>query len=181
MSLVSPSSASFAPALSSSPELPQSDAAASLSSLLRGGLRCSAATSSAAGSLQPLSVQRRAMSVHLLTRLAIADNSGAKEIKCIGHVARKPARLGDAIRAVVSAARPQGRVSRKDIVCAVVVRYRAIHPRPDGSTVRFQENTAVLMKRDLSGPIGTRVAGPVARELRAANYMKVVMMASRVV
>ena len=128
-----------------------------------------------------LAQQLRPMSIHLLTNLTIADNSGAKEIRCIGHVARKPARLGDAIRAVVSKARPQGRVSRKDIVQAVVVRQRAPFKRPDGSQVRFQENTAVLMKRDGSGPVATRVVGPVARELRAQGYAKIVMMASRVV
>lgn len=148
---------------------------------LRCGLqRCGAALSAAPP--QPLFLQQlRPMSIHLLTNLTVADNSGAKEIRCIGHVARKPAKLGDAIRAVVAKARPQGRVSRKDIVRAVVVRQRAPFMRPDGSQVRFQENTAVLMKRDGSGPIATRVVGPVARELRAQGYAKVVMMASRVV
>ena len=116
-----------------------------------------------------------------MTRLNVIDNSGAKEVQCIDHIARCPARLGDAIRVVVKKARPQGRVSKKDILAAVVVRQRAQHARPDGSMVRFHENAAVLMKRDLSGPIGTRVNGPVARELRANKYMKLVMMASRVV
>ncbi|KAL1507450.1 hypothetical protein AB1Y20_008287 [Prymnesium parvum] len=130
---------------------------------------------------QQLLPHRRHMSIHLLTRMTVTDNSGAKELKVIGHVADKPAKLGDTVRAVVSECRPQGRVSRKDIVCAVVVRQRAPFSRPDGSVIRFQENTAVLLKRDLSGPIGTRVSGPVARELRAKNHMKIVMMASRVV
>lgn len=124
---------------------------------------------------------KRPMSIHLLTRLNVADNSGARELKVIDHVANNPARLGDTVRVVVAAAKPQGRVSRRDIVCAVVVRQKAPYSRPDGSVVRFQENTGVLLKRDLSGPIGTRVLGPVARELRSRNQMKIVMMASRVV
>jgi large subunit ribosomal protein L14 len=72
-------------------------------------------------------------------------------------------------------------VSKKDIVGAVVVRQKAKMQRPDGSVIFFQENACVLMKRDLSGPIGTRVTGPVARELRQGRFMKVVLMASRVV
>ena len=122
----------------------------------------------------------REMSVHLLTRLSVIDNSGAREIKCIGFVDRqKPAKVGDAIRAVVKVARPDGKVSRKEIVAAVVVRQKARHTRRDGTTVRFHENAAVLLKRDLSGPIGTRVNGAVARELRQKGFMKIVMMASR--
>ena len=124
----------------------------------------------------------RMMSIHLMTRLSVIDNSGAKEIQCIGHVARrKPAHLGDAIRAVVKSAKPDGKVSRKDIVAAVVVRTRRHRARRDGTTIRFAENAAVLLKRDLSGPIGTKVYGPVARELRANKFMKIVMMASRAV
>ena len=97
------------------------------------------------------------------------------------NVLRKPARIGDAIRVVVKKARPDGRVSRKDILAAVVVRQKGIFRRPDGSTIRFQENAAVLLKRDRSGPVGTRVTGPVARELRQGKWMKIIMMASRVV
>ena len=77
-------------------------------------------------------------------------------------------------------ASPNGRVHKKEIVGAIIARQRAIKQRADGSTVRFQENACVLMKRDLSGPIATRVNGPVARELRENRFMKVVMMASRV-
>ena len=119
--------------------------------------------------------------IHKMTRLNVIDNSGAKEVQCIGHVLRKPARIGDAIRVVVKKARPDGRVSRKDILAAVVVRQKGIFRRPDGSTIRFQENAAVLLKRDRSGPVGTRVTGPVARELRQGKWMKIIMMASRVV
>ena len=126
------------------------------------------------------SAQARGMAIYLKTRLSVIDNSGAKEIECIDFYGRKPAQLGDAIRAVVKVVRPDARVSRKDIVAAVVARQRRTYRRIDGSEVRFQENAAVLLKRDLSGPIGTRVNGPVARELRKGKFMKVVLMASRV-
>ena len=124
----------------------------------------------------------RNMSIHKKTRLKVIDNSGAKEIECIDHIKGygRPAKMGDAIRVVVKSARPDGRVSRKDILGAVVVRQKARMQRADGSTVFFQENAAVLLKRDLSGPIGTRVSGPVARELREGKFMKIVLMASRV-
>jgi len=123
---------------------------------------------------------RRHMSIHKMTRLRVACNSGAKEIQCIGHVRNvAPGMLGGAIRAVVKSAKHGGRVSKKDIVAAVIVRMKGRHMRADGTEVRFQENAAVLMKRDLSGPIGTRVIGPVARELRAGKFMKIAMMASR--
>ena len=119
--------------------------------------------------------------VHKATRLTVIDNSGAKKIKVIDYYGRSPATLGSAVRASVKEAKPDGRVSRKEIVAAVVVRQRAVHTRKDGTTVRFQENAAVLMKRDLSGPVGTRVTGPVARELRAGKFLKVALMASRVI
>eukprot|EP00316_Scyphosphaera_apsteinii_P002448 CAMPEP_0119337434 /NCGR_PEP_ID=MMETSP1333-20130426/94000_1 /TAXON_ID=418940 /ORGANISM="Scyphosphaera apsteinii, Strain RCC1455" /LENGTH=116 /DNA_ID=CAMNT_0007348479 /DNA_START=100 /DNA_END=450 /DNA_ORIENTATION=+ len=116
-----------------------------------------------------------------MTRLTVCDNSGAKEIQCITFVRCNPARIGNAIKAVVKSTRPNSKVSKKDIVGAVIVRQRGRHVRRDGSTIRFQENAAVLMKRDLSGPIASRVIGPVARELRASKFMKIVMMASRAV
>jgi large subunit ribosomal protein L14 len=124
----------------------------------------------------------RCMSIHRQTRLSVIDNSGANEVMCIDYIKGygRPAKLGDAIRVVVKSARSDGRVSRKDILGAVVVRQRARHQRADGSTVFFQENAAVLMKRDFSGPIGTRVSGPVARELRQGKFMKIVLMASKV-
>lgn len=127
------------------------------------------------------SLPRRYMSIHLKTRMSVIDNSGAKEVECIDFFARRPARLGDAVRVVVKSARPDSRVSKKDIVAAVIARQKARIARPDGSTVVFHENACVLMKRDLSGPIGTRVTGPVARELRQGRFMKVALMASRVV
>ena len=123
----------------------------------------------------------RSMAVHKKTMLNVVDNSGAKLVECIDYYGRRPARIGDAIRVVVKSARSDGRVSRKDILGAVIVRQKRVEQRGDGTTVQFQENSCVLMKRDLSGPIGTRVIGPVARELRKANFMKVIMMATRVV
>ena len=119
--------------------------------------------------------------IHKATRMTVIDNSGAKKIKVIDYFGRRPATLGSAVRASVKEAKPDGRVSRKEIVAAVVVRQKAVHTRRDGTTVRFQENAAVLMKRDLSGPVGTRVSGPVARELRAGKFLKVALMASRVI
>jgi large subunit ribosomal protein L14 len=146
--------------------------------MLVSAMRLAASAPAAAQSLGEAA--RRHMSIHRMTRLRVADNSGAKEIQCIGHDRNKaPGRLGDAIRAVVKSAKSGGRVSKKDIVAAVIVRMKGRHTRADGTEVRFQENAAVLMKRDLSGPIGTRVLGPVARELRAGRFMKLVMMASR--
>ena len=115
------------------------------------------------------------------TRLTVIDNSGAKKLKVIDYFGRRPATLGSAVRASVKEAKPDGRVSRKEIVAAVVVRQKAVHTRRDGTTVRFHENAAVLMKRDLSGPVGTRVTGPVARELRQGKFMKVALMATRVI
>lgn len=141
-----------------------------------GGLRASCSRLAAAWPAAP----SRAMSIHLKTKLSVLDNSGAKEVECISFYGRKPAMLGDAIRCVVKSARPDSRVSKKDVVAAVVARQKRRYARIDGSEVRFQENAVVLMKRDLSGPIGTRVTGPVARELRQGKFMKVVLMASRV-
>ena len=134
----------------------------------------------------PVFTPFRQMAIHMKTRLRVIDNSGAKEVECIDFYSKanahygKKAKVGEAIRVVVKKASHDGRVSKKDIVGAVIARQRAVKLRADGSTVRFQENAAVLMKRDLSGPIGTRVTGAVARELRENRFMKVVLMASRV-
>ena len=89
--------------------------------------------------------------------------------------------FASAIKAVVKSARHDGKVSKKDIVGAVIVRQKQRYQRRDGTTIRFQQNAAVVMKRDLSGPIGTRVTGAVARELRAGGFMKVLLMATRAV
>ena len=116
------------------------------------------------------------------TRLKVADNSGAKEIMCIrvlGGSSRKFAGIGDVIVASVKTATPGGTVKKKDVVKAVVVRTVAETPRPDGSHIRFDDNAAVIINDDKQ-PRGTRIFGPVARELREKDYMKIVSLAPEV-
>ena len=116
------------------------------------------------------------------TRLKVADNSGAKEIMCIrvlGGSYRKSASIGDVIVASVKSASPGGAVKKKDVVKAVVVRTVAATQRPDGSSIRFDDNAAVIIN-DKKEPRGTRIFGPVARELRAKDYMKIVSLAPEV-
>ena len=116
------------------------------------------------------------------TRLKVADNSGAKEIMCIrvlGGSYRKSASIGDVIVASVKSASPGGAVKKKDVVKAVVVRTVSATQRPDGSSIRFDDNAAVIIN-DKKEPRGTRIFGPVARELRATDYMKIVSLAPEV-
>ena len=116
------------------------------------------------------------------TRLRVADNSGAKEILCIrvlGGSKRKFGNIGDVIVASVKSASPGGAVKKKDVVHAVVVRTTYPTQRPDGSFIRFDDNAAVIIKDDKT-PRGTRIFGPVARELRAKDYMKIVSLAPEV-
>ena len=116
------------------------------------------------------------------TRLKVADNSGAKEILCIrvlGGSKRKFGNIGDVIVASVKNATPGGVVKKGDVVKAVVVRSVFGIRRPDGSYLKFDENAAVIIKDDLS-PIGTRIFGPVARELRDKKFMKIVSLAPEV-
>ncbi len=116
------------------------------------------------------------------TRLKVADNTGAKEIMCIkvlGGSKRRYARVGDIITASVKTAIPQGTVKKKEVVRAVVVRSVGTSRRKDGSTIRFDDNAAVII--DKAGqPRGTRIFGPVARELRERGYMKIVSLAPEV-
>ncbi len=116
------------------------------------------------------------------TRLKIADNTGAKEIMCIkvlGGTRRRYARVGDVITASVKTAIPSGTVKKKEVVKAVVVRTVNQNRRKDGSTIKFDDNAAVII--DKSGqPRGTRIFGPVARELRERGYMKIVSLAPEV-
>ena len=117
------------------------------------------------------------------TRMEVADNSGAKEIMCIkvlGGSHRRYARLGDIIVASVKQAAPNGKVKSGDVVKAVIVRTAKDVQRPDGTTIRFDSNAAVLLSAKLE-PIGTRIFGPVARELRAKNFMKIISLAPEVV
>jgi len=120
--------------------------------------------------------------IQMGTILSVADNSGAKKIMCIaphgGDVA-SVAQLGDVITASVKEASPGGTVKKKKVVKAVVVRQRKEFRRKDGSYIRFDENAAVLIKPD-GEPLGTRVFGPVARELRDKKYMKIVSLAPEV-
>ena len=116
------------------------------------------------------------------TMLNVGDNTGAKEIMCIrvmGGSYRKYANIGDIIVAAVKSASPGGMVKKGEVVKAVVVRTRKGVRRPDGSYIRFDENAAVVIKDDKS-PRGTRIFGPVARELRDKDYMKIVSLAPEV-
>ncbi|MBS5518434.1 MAG: 50S ribosomal protein L14 [Christensenellales bacterium] len=116
------------------------------------------------------------------TRLKVADNSGAKEIMCIkvlGGSFRKTGNIGDVIIASVKSAAPGGVVKKKDVVRAVIVRSSKGVNRPDGSYIRFDDNAAVIIN-DQKQPRGTRIFGPVARELRERDYMKIVSLAPEV-
>ncbi len=116
------------------------------------------------------------------TRLKIADNTGAKEIMCIrvlGGTRRKYAYIGDVIVASVKKATPGGVVKKGDVVKAVVARSVSKVRREDGSYISFDENSAVIIKDDKT-PKGTRIFGPVARELRAKGYMKILSLAPEV-
>ncbi len=116
------------------------------------------------------------------TRLKVADNSGAREIMCIlvpGGSRRRYARVGDVIVASVKQAQPGAAVKKGDVVRAVVVRTAKQYGRPDGSYVKFDDNAAVILT-DTSNPRGTRIFGPVARELREKNFMKIISLAPEV-
>ena len=116
------------------------------------------------------------------SRLRVADNTGAKEILCIrvlGGSGRRYAGIGDVIVATVKDAIPGGNVKRGDVVKAVVVRTVKERRRPDGSYIKFDENAAVIIKND-NDPRGTRIFGPVGRELREKKFMKIVSLAPEV-
>lgn len=117
------------------------------------------------------------------TYLAVADNSGAKKIMCIrvlGGSTRKTGNIGDIIVATVKEATPGGVVKKGDVVKAVIVRTRQGARRNDGSYIKFDENAAVLIN-DQKNPRGTRIFGPVARELREKEFMKIVSLAPEVI
>jgi len=116
------------------------------------------------------------------TRLTVADNSGAKEIMCIrvlGGSFRRDGSIGDVIVASVKSAQPGGTVKKGDVVKAVIVRCRKNRRRPDGTYIKFDDNAAVIIN-DQMLPRGTRIFGPVARELRERNFMKIVSLAPEV-
>ena len=117
------------------------------------------------------------------SRLRVADNSGARELLCIrvlGGSVRRFAGIGDIIVATVKDAVPGGSVKEGDVIKAVIVRAKKETRRPDGSYIRFDENAAVVLKGD-SEPRGTRIFGPVARELRDKRFMKIVSLAPEVI
>ena len=116
------------------------------------------------------------------TYLTVADNSGAKQLRCIkvlGGSKRKYASIGDIIVVAVKEAIPRGRVKKGEVHRAVIVRTAKEIRRPDGSSIRFDRNAAVLISKD-NEPIGTRIFGPVTRELRARQHMKIVSLAPEV-
>ncbi|GBD45085.1 50S ribosomal protein L14 [bacterium HR40] len=116
------------------------------------------------------------------TELEVADNSGARRIQCIrvlGGSRRKWGSVGDVIVASVKEAIPRGRVKKGDVVHAVIVRTAKEVRRPDGTAIRFDSNAAVLINRQ-GEPIGTRIFGPVPRELRARKFMKIISLAPEV-
>lgn len=120
--------------------------------------------------------------IQVESKLAAADNSGARQLLCIkvlGGSKRRYARIGDVIKVTVREAIPRGRVKKGEIYDAVVVRTRSGVRRPDGSLIRFDGNAAVLLNPKLE-PIGTRIFGPVTRELRGEKFMKIVSLAPEV-
>jgi large subunit ribosomal protein L14 len=121
--------------------------------------------------------------IQMQSCLQAADNSGAKRLQCIkvlGGSKRKYASIGDIIVVSVKEAIPKAKVKKKDVVRAVIVRTSKEVRRPDGSKIRFDENAAVLIN-PAGEPIGTRIFGPVARELRAKKFMKIVSLAPEVI
>lgn len=114
--------------------------------------------------------------------LAVADNSGAKVVQCIkvlGGSRRRYAHLGDIIVVSVKEALPNSKVKKGDTAKAVIVRTKREHRRPDGSYIKFDENSAVLINAQME-PVGTRIFGPVARELRGKRFMKIISLAPEV-
>ena len=120
--------------------------------------------------------------IQKFSRVRVADNSGARELMCIqvlGGTRRRYAGVGDVIVASVKLAQPAAAVKKGDVVRAVIVRTTKSFGRPDGSYIKFDDNAAVVLS-DKQNPRGTRIFGPVARELRERNYMKIVSLAPEV-
>jgi large subunit ribosomal protein L14 len=116
------------------------------------------------------------------TRLKVADNTGARQIMCIGVLGgtgKKYAKVGDIIVASVKRAIPGGSVKKGEVVRAVIIRQAKTYRRPDGSSIRFDENAAVILT-DKNNPRGTRIFGPVAREMREKNFTKIISLAPEV-
>ena len=121
--------------------------------------------------------------IQMQSVLDIADNSGARRVQCIkvlGGSRRRYAQIGDIIKVSIKEAIPRGKVKKGDVYNAVVVRTRKGVRRPDGSLIRFDGNAAVLLNNQYQ-PIGTRIFGPVTRELRTENFMKIISLAPEVI
>jgi len=121
--------------------------------------------------------------IQMQTHLDVADNSGARRVMCIkvlGGAKRRYASVGDRIVVSVKEAIPRGRVKKGDVLQAIVVRTNQAIKRKDGSVIRFDKNAAVIVNKQ-SEPIGTRIFGPVPRELRAKNHMKIISLAPEVI
>lgn len=120
--------------------------------------------------------------IQMRTMLDVADNSGARRVMCIkvlGGTRRRYAGIGDVIKVSVKEAIPRGKVKKGEVLNAVIVRTKKGVRRPDGSSIRFDENAVVLLNAQLQ-PIGTRVFGPITRELRGENFMKIISLAPEV-
>lgn len=121
--------------------------------------------------------------IHEETKLVVADNSGAKLLEVVGLLGgnkRRYAYIGDVIVASVKVAEPRATVKKSDVVRAVIVRVRKEHKRSDGTAIRFDDNAAVIVGKDGKDPVGTRVFGPIARELRGKGFQKIVSLAEEV-
>jgi len=121
--------------------------------------------------------------IHEETKLIVADNSGAKLLEVVGLLGgnkRRYAYLGDVIVASVKVAEPRATVKKSDVVRAVIVRVRKEHKRADGTAIRFDDNAAVIVGKDGKDPVGTRVFGPIAREVRTQGFQKIVSLAEEV-
>ena len=121
--------------------------------------------------------------IQMQSMLDAADNSGARSVMCIkvlGGSHRRYAHIGDVIKVTVKEAIPRGKVKKGDVLKAVVVRTRKGVRRPDGSVIRFDRNACVLLNDNTEQPIGTRIFGPVTRELRGKGFMKIISLAAEV-
>ena len=121
--------------------------------------------------------------IQMQTMLSVADNSGARRVMCIkvlGGSKRRYARVGDLIKVTVKEANPRGKVKKGQVMTAVVVRTRKGVRRPDGSLIKFDDNAAVMLDAK-EAPIGTRIFGPVTRELRGEKFMKIISLAPEVI
>jgi large subunit ribosomal protein L14 len=132
---------------------------------------------------QESGVEKDLKMIQAESKVKVADNTGAREIKCIkvlGGTRKRYARVGDTFIAAVKVANPGGVVKKSDVVKAVLVRSKKTFRRPDGSYIRFDDNAAVIIDIQ-NNPRGTRIFGPVARELRDKNFMKIISLAPEVI